>query len=130
MKRYFTTLSCSYVPYSRKFSRFSRLTGKARKLNLRNKSLNAHSRHSLLGTSIHENYIAKSLHTVCPRKLDPSKISGYTVYDCDHTLATPTRRMNLARKMTRTRRKTKKMRRRLRLNHLQRNNRSVKFACS
>ena len=69
---------------------FSRLTGKPRKLNPRYKSLNAHSRYSerpstkitsrnlciLLGTSIHENYIAKSMHTAFPRKLDPSKIFG------------------------------------------------------
>ena len=34
---------------------------------------------SLLGTSIHQNYIAKSLHTAFPRKLDPSEIFGYII---------------------------------------------------
>ena len=42
------------------------------------KSLNAHSHYSE-HSSTKISYIAKSLHTAFPRKLDPSKISGYTV---------------------------------------------------
>ena len=58
------------------FSWFSRLTGKSRKLNPRNKSLNAHSRYSDRPSL---KIISRNLCTAFPRKSDPSKISGYTV---------------------------------------------------